>query len=182
MKLHGIKILCALMPFLLCTLTWAYRIDPGEFYVSGGLGANISVVRNTMSSKYTPKAFLPMTMGLDYAIDERIGLFMNLVPQFASDHLGFSFHGGAKYWLSFFESPFVPYVSLAFSPSILIPTNHNPSHINLGLSPGIGMSYFILAKLMVGTHIYFNPSLALVDGERNFEFSVMSFFDVSLRV
>lgn len=159
----------------------SYRIEGGEYYVGGGFGATINVARFNDLLKVTPGVELPLVMNLDYALDKNWGVFGSAIPQFSVGSVRFLFRGGAKYWFNSFDAPFVPYVSLALTPSFLIPAGA-PNHFNIGLSPGAGLNYFVLANFLVGGHIHFNPSIAFADGDKKFEFSVMGYFDVTLRL
>lgn len=161
---------------------FSYRFEVGEFYVGGGFGANINVARYEVAGKMTPRAEVPLLVNLDYVFDHNFNFFGSFVPQFGSGSVNFLFRAGAKYRINFADAPYVAYVSLALTPSFLLPTSSEPTHFNLGLSPGVGLNYFIMSKFMVGAHVHFNPSVAFVDGDKKFEFSVMPFFDVSLRV
>lgn len=174
--------LISLALVLLSPYAFSYRIEGGEYFVGGGFGANVNVARYDVANKATPRAELPIIMHLDYAIDNNLGVFGSFVPQFAAGSIGFLFRAGAKYWFNFGDAPYVPYVSLALTPSFLFPMKEEPTHVNLGLSPGVGMNFFVMAKLLVGAHVHFNPSIAFVDGHKKFEFSVMTFFDVLLRL
>lgn len=161
---------------------FAYKIEGGEYYVSGGFGANVNVVRYDLPNKTTPRAALPLFVNLDYAFDNKIGFFGSFVPHFGAGSIAFGFMAGAKYRFTEFDAPYIPYVSLALAPSILFPMTEAPTHFNLGLTPGVGMNFFVMAKFMVGAHVLFNPSIAFIDGDKKFEFAVTTFFDVSLRV
>lgn len=174
-----------LLVALLLITVWpalAYRIESGQYYVGGGFGANVNVVRFDVAPRNTPKAEMPLLVNLDYAIDQNFGVFGSFMPQFGAGSIAFGFRAGAKYWFTFLDAPYVPYVSLALAPTFLFPMGEMPNHFNLGLSPGLGMNFFVMAKFLVGAHIHFNPSIGFVDGEKKFEFSVMSFFDVTIRV
>lgn len=174
----------SLLLFVLFGCGWpsfAYRIEGGEYYVGGGFGVNVNVARFNDPPKVTPMAELPLIMNLDYIIDKNLGVFGSVIPQFSAGSVGFLFRAGAKYWFTFLDAPYVPYASLALTPSFLLPSGA-PNHFNIGLSPGVGMNYFVLAKFLVGAHVHFNPSLAFADGDKKFEFSVMSYFDVTLRL
>lgn len=160
----------------------AYRIEADSYYLGGGFGVNINAVRLKDSRRATPKAEMPIIAHLDYAIDRNWGVFGSFIPQFGAGSIGFGFRGGAKYWFSFFDAPYVPYVALALTPTFLFPVGEVPNHFNIGISPGVGMNFFVLAKFIVGAHVFVNPTLAFVDKTRKFEFSVMTFFDVTLKV
>lgn len=161
---------------------WSYHIDVGEYYVGGGFGANVNVVRMDTYAKKTPQAQLPFLVHLDYGLMDNISLFGGFATQFGAGSVGLLFQGGGKYWFSVADAPYIPYVSLAFTPSFLFPVKKDPMHFNLGLSPGAGLHFFITTKLLVGAHAYLNPSIAFIDGDSKFEFSVMAFFDVTMRV
>jgi|SRR5579871_4933038 len=160
----------------------AYRIEEGAYYVGGGFGANINAVRFDVAPRTTPKAELPLIGQIDYAIDRNFGVFANFIPQFSGDSLAFQLKGGAKYWFSFLDAPYVPYVSLALTNIFMFPMGRVPNHYNIGLSPGTGVNFFVLANFLVGAHVHFNPSIAFADGEKKFEFSVLAFFDVSVKL
>lgn len=180
-----IKKLCLLLVTILLfgVPSFAYKIEGGEYYVGGGFGANVNVVRNQqVAANAKPKADLPLFMTIDYAIDRNIGLTGSFIPQFGAGSLAFSFRGGIKYWFSFLSAPYVPYVSLALTPSFLLPLGSAPNHFNLGLSPGVGMNFFVMANFLVGAHVHFNPSMAFVDGDKQWEFAVTSLFDVAFRI
>lgn len=166
---------------LLSLPTFSYRIEGGEYFVGAGFGVNVNVARLDEPKKSTPKAELPLMVSMDYAFDKNIGLFGSFIPSFAAGSMGFGLRAGAKYWFTFLDAPLYPYVSLALSPAFLLPFKE-VNHFNIGLSPGVGLNYFVLAKFMVGAHIHMNPSIAFADGDKKFEFSVMTFFDVNLRV
>lgn len=171
---------------ILSTITLAfsafsYRFETSESYISGGLGLTTNVARFNQLSLETPKIQLPIIGSYDYFIDKNISAFGSVIPQFFADSIGISFKGGAKYWF-LFDGPYVPYVSLALLSSFLFPTDEKKNHYNLGLSPGVGMNYFVLAHFLVGAHIHFNPSIAFASSEKKFEFSVTTFFDVMLRL
>lgn len=169
--------------FLLVSIpAFSYKIEGGEYYVGGGFGANVNVVRYDVPKKETPRAELPLFVNLDYAIDQNIGFFGTFSPHFGAGSIAFGFLAGAKYRFTFLDAPYVPYVSLALAPTFLFPMTSSPSHVNFGLSPGAGMNFFVMAKLLVGAHVLFNPSIAFIDGAKKFEFAVTTFFDVSLRV
>jgi hypothetical protein len=161
---------------------FGYRIESGDYYVSGGFGANVNVIRFHDIKKATPKAQMPLIMNLDYVLDKNLGVFTSFLPQFSSDSVGFCFRGGAKYWFNLEHVPLVPYVSISIMPTLLLPMDDRPNHFNIGLSPGVGLNFFVLAKFLVGAHVNFNPSIAFIDGEKKFEFAVMSFFDLSFRI
>lgn len=171
----------SLAVLLLGLPTYSYRIEGGEYYVGAGFGVNVNVARLNDPKKSTPKAELPLMLSMDYAIDKNIGIFASFIPSFAGGSVGLGLRGGAKYWFTVLDAPLYPYVSLALSPAFLLPFKE-VNHFNIGLSPGVGLNYFLLAKFMVGAHIHMNPSVAFAGGEQKFEFSVMTFFDVNLRV
>ncbi len=166
--------------FLVSTLH-AYRYDSGQFYMSGGLGANVNVVRNE-GRDATPKAAMPLYMTLDYAMDKNWGVFATLAPQFSGSAVSFLTRGGVKYWMTFMDAPYVPYVSLAMTPALFWPTGESKSHLNFGLSPGLGVNFFVMANFLVGLHLNFNPSVAMMTDRREFEFSVSGLLDVSFRI
>ena len=165
---------------LLPAPSFAYRMAAGEYYVGAGFGMNVNVARMDKPSQ-TPGMQLPLWGGIDYLIDSNWGVFGSIIPSFAVGSVGLGLRGGAKYWFTHFDFPLFPYVSLALAPSFLVPFT-GPNHINLGLSPGVGVNYFIVAKFMVGAHVHVNPSIAWSKGERQFEFSIMPFFDLALRL
>lgn len=156
-----------------------YRIEAGDLFVGGGFGVNVNVARMEKPTK-TPGAELPLWIGTDYLFDANWGVFGSVIPSFSVGSFGLGMRAGVKYWFTQFDLPFFPYASLALSPSFLILKDAN--HFNIGLSPGGGVYYFIVAKFMVGAHVHFNPSLAFGGSEKKFEFSVMPFFDLSLRL
>lgn len=181
--------MCKPLRFLLLVLSmmaafssWSYHIEVGEYYLGGGIGANVNVVRMDGFFIRTPQAQLPILAHLDYVLMENISLFSGLATQFGAGSFGLLFQGGGKYWLTVADAPFVPYVSLALTPSFLFPVKKEPMHFNLGLSPGAGLNFFLTTKILLGAHAHFNPSLAFADGDRRFEFSVMAFFDLTMRV
>ncbi|MCA9508370.1 MAG: hypothetical protein KC505_08120 [Myxococcales bacterium] len=159
----------------------AYRYDSGQLYVSGGLGAHINVVRHEGKSP-TPKAYMPFYGTLDYAIDRNFGVFASFAPQFSGGVISFLSRAGIKYWFSFLETPYVPYVSLAITPELVVPTSSAKNHINIGISPGIGINYFVMAHFLVGMHLNFNPTFAFIDGQKQMELGVIGLFDVSFRI
>jgi hypothetical protein len=164
-----------------CLPSLAYRIEGGEYFAGGGFGVNVNVARFNDPPKIKPRAQLPLIMNVDYAIDKNIGVFGSLIPLFSSESVAFLIRAGAKYWLTDLDIPFIPYASLALTPSFFIPGGA-PNHFNIGISPGIGANYFVLAKLLVGAHVNFDPSMAFADGDKKFEFSVMSYFDVTYKI
>lgn len=158
----------------------AYRVESGELYLNGGFGVNLNVARMEKPSK-TPGAELPLLGGVDYLIDNNWGAFATLIPSFGVGNIGIGVRAGAKYWLTQFDWPVLPYASLAVTPGFLIPFN-GANHFTIGVAPGFGVNYFVVAKFMVGVHVHMNPSFAFAGGEKKFEFAVMPFFDVSLRI
>ncbi len=150
--------------------------------MGGGFGVNINAVRFSEEPRTSPGAQLSLIGHLDYAIDRNFGLFGSFMPQFAASSIAFGFKGGVKYWFSFLDTPYIPYASLALTNTFLIPSGKAPNHFNLGLSPGAGINYFLLAKFLIGAHVHFNPSLAFADGEKKFEFSVLAYFDVTVKL
>lgn len=175
------KIIVLLMSVMVGSSVLAYKYDSGQFYVSGGLGANINVVRYD-GPNASPKAYMPFYTTLDYAVDRNFGVFASFSPQFSGSAVSFLTRAGMKYWFSFLDAPYVPYISLAITPELLWPTSRHESHINFGLSPGIGINYFVMANFLVGMHLNFNPTIAMVDGGRNFELAVSGLLDVSFRI
>lgn len=160
----------------------AYRLEEGQYYVGGGFGANVNVVRFDTAPRATPRAQLPILANLDYTIDKNFGVFGSFIQHFGAGNVALGFRAGAKYWFSFLDAPYVPYVSFALVPSFLFPMGEAPVHFNLGFSPGAGMNFFVMSKFMVGAHVHFNPSVAFADGAKRFEFSVMTYFDVTLKI
>ncbi len=175
-----IRTIFLLALLLMPMLSSAYRMEGGEFYAGAGFGMDVNVARMTKPSS-TPGLELPLLASVDYLIDSNWGVFGSVVPTFAASNVGMKLFGGAKYWFTQFDFPLYPYVSLAFVPSFNIPFT-GPTHINLGLSPGVGASYFVVSKFRVGAHLHFNPSVAWAAGASKFEFAVMPFFDLTLRV
>lgn len=167
--------------FLISNGGLAYRFDAGSYYVGGGFGAQVNVARFNQPPRITPAAQMPLIAHVDYAVDNTWGVCASIVPTFSADSLGLSLRGGAKYWFNVFDGPLHPYASLELVPSLLTPFD-TPNHFNLGISPGGGLQYFVLANVLVGAHVNFNPSLAFVDKEKRFEFSVMSYFDVLIKL
>jgi hypothetical protein len=165
-----------------CLSVFAYRIEGGEYYVGAGFGAHINVLRYEVEPGATPKADLPLLVNIDYSIDQNIGVFGSFVPHFAAGSIAFAFRAGAKYWFTFFEAPYVPYISLAFSPAFLFPLNSAHPHFNLGLSPGLGIDFFVMANFLVGAHAHFNPSIAFINNDKKGEFAVTALFDVAFRI
>jgi hypothetical protein len=155
-------------------------MEAGEYYVGAGFGMNVNVARMEKPSQ-TPGTELPLWGGIDYLIDSNWGVFGSVLPSFATGSVGLGLRGGAKYWFTNFDFPLFPYVSLALAPSFTMPFA-GPNHVNLGLSPGVGVAYFIVAKFLVGAHVHFNPSVAWGGGATKFEFAVMPFFDLTLRI
>ncbi|HXW53797.1 MAG TPA: hypothetical protein VEL47_06805 [Myxococcota bacterium] len=179
-KMHRFLVMC----FLLGTAFTArgYRIEEGAYYVGGGFGVNVNTARFDKEPRRSPGVQLPLIAHLDYAIDRDFGVFGDFIPQFAASSLALGFKGGAKYWFSFLDTPYVPYAALSLTTSFLFPSGKAPNHVNLGFSPGFGMNYFVLAKFLLGAHVHFNPSIAFADGEKKFEFSVLAYFDVTIKI
>jgi hypothetical protein len=170
-----------LTTLILTSTLHAYKYDSGQYYMSGGLGANVNVVRHE-GREPTPKAAMPLYMTLDYAVDKNFGVFATFAPQFSGSAVSFLTRAGAKYWMTFMDAPYVPYVSLALTPALLWPTGQAKSHVNLGISPGVGINFFVMANFLVGMHLNLNPSIAMVNNERHFELAVSGLLDVSFRI
>lgn len=160
----------------------AYKFYGGDYFFGAGFGANVNVVRFVDVGGKKPMADMPLLFKFDYAIDQNLGVFADFVPQFSTSCMTFGLRAGAKYWMSFLNAPYFPFLSLAISPSFLVPLKDASTHFNLGITPGFGMSFFLMAKLLIGAQVNFNPSVVFVDKKRKFEFSVMSFFDIALRI
>lgn len=171
--------------FLLSTLlsyqAFSYEFEEASYYMSGGLGASVNAVRHD-GEHPTPSAAMPFYFTLDYVLDKNIGFFGTFAPQFSGGAISFLLRGGMKYWFTIADTPYVPYVSLAFAPQWLIPTNGNKHHLNLGVSPGLGINYFIFADFIIGLHVNVNPSVAFVNKQSHFEFSVNSILDLTFRI
>lgn len=159
----------------------AYEFEEARSYLSAGLGYSVNAARHE-GMHPTPTAAMPLYLSLDYAIDKNFGAFATFAPQFSGSAISFLLRGGVKYWFSIPDTPYVPYVSLAATPAWLLPTNGYKSHLNFGISPGVGLNYFIFADFILGLHVNFNPSIALVNSESHFEFSVTSILDLSFPI
>ena len=164
-----------------CALS-SYKIEGGESFVGAGLGANVNVVRYDVARKETPRGQLPLAITYDYAIDRNFGVFGTFVPHFGAGSVAMQLSMGAKYWFSYFDAPYVPYLSLALTPTFLVPTGVGVRHTNIGITPGVGVNFFVMADFLVGAHVNFNPSIAIVGDEKKFEFSVNAMFDVTFRI
>ncbi len=174
------RIFSVVSALLISTSLLAYRIETGDVYVGAGVGVNVNVARFDSPNK-TPGAELPLVASLDYVWEKNWGVFASVLPTFSPGSVGFGLRAGAKYWFKFIDAPLYPYASLALAPSFLIPFK-TANHFNLGISPGVGVNYFIMAKFIVGAHLHVNPALAFADGEKKFEFAVMPFFDLNVRL
>lgn len=159
----------------------AYQYMGGQAYLSGGVGANINVIRLNNSYASTPKGSMPLYLSLDYAVDNNWALFGTIAPQFSGSAVSFLSRAGLKYWLNIFEAPLVPYFSLALTPAYMWKADE-PSHFNIGLSPGLGINYFVLANFLVGLHLNLNPTYAFIKNEGKMELAVTSLLDLSFRI
>ncbi len=159
----------------------AYKFDSGQYFLSGGVGANVNVVRMT-GAEASPKAYMPLSLTLDYKLDTALGVFGTIVPQFGGSALSLLLHAGAKYHINLANAPYVPYLALAISPSMMFAQGEPKNHFNLGLSPMLGLNYFVMANFLLGLHVGFHPSLAWANGQRQAEFGVSSLLDVSFKI
>ena len=167
---------------ILSSSAFGYKMEGGQYFIASGIGANVNVVRFLGNDNKTPKVEMPMYATLDYSIDQNISVFVTIAPQFGGSSIGIKFQGGARYWMSRLVAPYVPFVGLALTPAFLFPTDKKKTHFNIGITPSLGINYFVMADFLVGMHADFNPSYAFIDGQRKFEFAVGGFLDVTFRL
>jgi hypothetical protein len=172
--------------FIFCVLSatnlLGYEVSGGEWFVNGGLGANVNVVRYETLSHASPGAQMPLIMGADYAIDSSFALFGSVSPFLAPGSVALNTRLGAKYFLPVLASPFLPYVSLALTPGVLMPTSRTGSHWSIGLSPGVGLNYFLTADFLLGLHVYVNPVISRIDFRNHFELSTTAYLDLTFKL
>lgn len=173
---------CVFFAVLFSVLCNAYKIDGGELFLSGGMGANVNVIRYETLTKSSPGAQMPLLFGVDYAIDKRFGVFGSTGAFLAPGSIALNFRLGGKYYIPFMDGPFAPYAALAVTPGFLFPTGLSSSQISLGLSPGIGLNYFVMHNFLLGMHTYINPMWTRVAGRNEFELGVAAFLDVTFRI
>lgn len=160
----------------------AYKIDGGELFLSSGVGANVNVIRYETLTKASPGAQMPLIFGTDYAIDRRFGVFGSVGTFLAPGSIALNFRLGGKYYIPFMDGPFAPYTSLALTPGFLFPTGLSGSQTSLGLSPGVGLNYFVMHNFLLGMHTYVNPMWTRVAGKNEFELGVTAFLDATFRI
>jgi hypothetical protein len=178
MKVKILSLICFIYAFSLA----AYRVESGNLFVSGGFGAHVNVVRAESVFSPTPKAEMPLFVGMNYALDSNFGLYARFMPQFSGGAFAMAFTGGVKYWFSSLNMPLVPHVFLGISPLFFIPTDERRFHMNIGFSPGLGVDFFVLADFLIGAEVAFIPAFAFINKEKTFEFAVSALLDVSYRI
>lgn len=166
---------------LITTSLDAYKFDSGQYFLSGGVGAHVNVIRMT-GAEASPKAYMPWSLTLDYKLDQALGIFAALAPQFGGSALSVLWQAGVKYHINLANAPYVPYLALAISPSFMLAQADHKNHFNLGLSPIFGLNYFVMANFLIGLDLGLHPSLAWANNERQAELAVSSLLNLSFKI
>ena len=153
---------------LLCLLALpalAYEYKPNEWLLRAVLGEAVYFVQDSTSSIGNN---LLAGVELEYMMGSKFSLTGAMRPLFATSSVVLGFGFGAKYRFVNKEVPLIPFVSLALTPSIYIPTTaFGRSHFNLGLRPTAGFEYFVARDLALGIEAALNPSFLISGGTTN---------------
>ncbi len=160
----------------------AYRMIGGDLFLGGALGAQVNVVRKHEGENQTPKGALPFIVHADYAIDENWGVNAAFSTQFSPGALGFSGTLGAKYWFSYFNAPYIPYVGIGMAPLYFTPIEQGNKEFKLGVPVDLGFQFFLLANLLMGIKLQMVPVILFGDQTPKTEFSVLGLMTVAFRL
>lgn len=152
--------------FLLALPLSAYEYKPGEWLLRGVLGRAVYFAQDLT----TPVILDNILAGLEveYMLGSKLSVTGALRPLFANNSVSLGFGAGAKYRFVNKEVPLIPFVSLALTPSVYIPTiSYAKSHFNLGLRPTAGFEYFVARDLCLGIEAAMNPSFVMGGGTTN---------------
>jgi hypothetical protein len=135
---------------LFVTAAQARTVDPGTFWLSGGLGGAFKEGSNLGGSN----GYLMLTVQGEYVVSSNWGV----VGDVTLGNLGLwgtnplRVHAGARYRLTGLQLPVSPYAQLQFSAGKLF----NALGANLwtfGPRVALGADYFLTAKLLVGAAV-----------------------------
>ncbi|MEI6806812.1 MAG: hypothetical protein WCK49_09960 [Myxococcaceae bacterium] len=151
--------------WLLCLVAlpiFSYEYKPTQWLVRGIVGNSIYFVKD---SRTIVDNNIVSGVEFEYMMDSNWSLISAARPLFAINSLSLEFGLGAKYRFVNHQSPFVPFVSLALTPSVFFPTTASSKpHFNLGLRPTAGFEYFVGNDLALGIEAAFNPSFVMGGG------------------
>ncbi|MEI6805213.1 MAG: hypothetical protein WCK49_01735 [Myxococcaceae bacterium] len=144
---------------LLCLLALplsAYEYKSGEWLLRAVLGKAVYFVQ---ADKTVIGDNILTGVELEYMLDPKFSLTGAVRPLFAVGSVNLGFGAGAKYRFVNKEVPLIPFVSLALTPSVYIPTvGEGSSYFNLGIRPTAGFEYFVARDLSLGIEVALNPN------------------------
>lgn len=153
---------------LLCLLALpvsAYEYKPGEWLLRGILGKAVYFVQDNTTDIGDN---ILTGVELEYMLGSKFSITGGIRPLLAVGSVSLGFGAGAKYRFVNKEVPLIPFVSLAVTPSVYIPTNsYGSSHFNFGFRPTAGFEYFVARDLSLGIEAALNPSFVMGGGTRN---------------
>lgn len=161
---------------------FAYKIAPKDIWVGGGMGGIVNVARYERSPDETPKGGLALMGTVNYALDSFLGAYGSLNPQFLPDAFSLGIEGGAKYWFSYFNTPYFPYISAGLSTALMFTDGSRKNHFNIGLAAGAGLNFFITGNFLAGVGIKFYPTVGFIGSSTRFEFSTLGFLEIAFKI
>jgi hypothetical protein len=176
MKLRASLLIVALS-FLSLSAS-AYEFSTGKFFLRGAVGPTINVFKHDT----TPGGGLMLSGEVEYVLSKPWSLIGGLRPVFATGSIDLEFGFGGKYRWDNLGVPLVLYSSIELTPAILLPTNGASTHFNLGLRPSVGMDYFVMRDLVVGTQLAIDPSWLVNQQFESFEASIDFLVSVMYRI
>lgn len=152
---------------LLCLLAlpgFAYEYKANEWLIRGVLGGAVYFVQDN-STRLGAGSILT-GVEAEYLLSPRFSVTGAFRPLFATNSMSLGFGAGVKYRFADKDVPIVPFVSVALTPSVFIPTSTSgpKSHFNLGLRPTAGFEYFVARDLALGIEAALNPSFVMGSG------------------
>jgi hypothetical protein len=156
---------------LLCLLALpvsAYEYKPGEWLLRGVLGKAVYFAQDLMTNVGDN---ILTGVEFEYMLSPKFSITGAARPLFAVGSVSLGFGAGAKYRFVNKEVPLIPFVSLALTPSVYIPTNSGRPHFNCGFRPTAGFEYFVARDLSLGIEAALNPNFVMGGGASGMEAS-----------